>query len=154
MLNTGKEFRGDNHDHFKQCNQRSTGLLEQSSPTTTVVDLSRLYNDNTSSLNNEVNQSIQWCCLEKHTLRLNQMLELQSQPTLEGSQPPTRNEICEAVSGRRPGYSKGLGWSPRPKSLKAAGSSLSSSYEQEMHVREVTKLKAHLDNAQELTKEQ
>ncbi|KAA0040161.1 GDSL esterase/lipase [Cucumis melo var. makuwa] len=41
-----------------------------------------------------------------------QMLELQSQPTLEGSQPFFGNEICETVLGRRSGYSKGLSWRP------------------------------------------
>ncbi|TYK11950.1 CACTA en-spm transposon protein [Cucumis melo var. makuwa] len=42
----------------------------------------------------------------------NQMLELQSQPTLEGSQPLSEDEICDQVLGRRPGYSKGLGGDP------------------------------------------
>ncbi|KAA0050688.1 uncharacterized protein E5676_scaffold1737G00190 [Cucumis melo var. makuwa] len=37
------------------------------------------------------------------------MLELQSQPTPEGSQPLSRDEICDQVLGRRPGYLKGLG---------------------------------------------
>ncbi|KAA0032452.1 CACTA en-spm transposon protein [Cucumis melo var. makuwa] len=45
----------------------------------------------------------------------NQMMELQSQPTSEGSQPLSGNEICDQVLGRRPGYSKGLGWGPKPK---------------------------------------
>uniref|UniRef100_A0A9I9E3R3 CACTA en-spm transposon protein n=1 Tax=Cucumis melo TaxID=3656 RepID=A0A9I9E3R3_CUCME len=36
----------------------------------------------------------------------NQMLELQSQPTPEGSQPLSEDEICDQVLGRRPGYSK------------------------------------------------
>ncbi|KAA0047665.1 zinc finger protein ZPR1-like protein [Cucumis melo var. makuwa] len=47
--------------------------------------------------------------------RRNHMLELQSQPTLEGSQPLSRDEICDQVLGRRPGYSKGFGWGPKPK---------------------------------------
>ncbi|KAA0049800.1 hypothetical protein E5676_scaffold142G00360 [Cucumis melo var. makuwa] len=39
----------------------------------------------------------------------NQMLELQSQPTQEGStQPFSGDEICETVLGRRPDYSKDL----------------------------------------------
>ena len=78
------------------------------------------------------------------------MMELQSQPTLEGSQPLSGDEICETTLGRQPGYSKGLGWSPRPKSRKTANSFSSSSYEQEMQAREVTKLKAHLDKVIEL----
>ena len=46
----------------------------------------------------------------------NQMLELQSQPTPEGSQPLSGDEICETVLDKRPGYSKGLSWGPRSKS--------------------------------------
>ncbi|KAA0062626.1 uncharacterized protein E6C27_scaffold79G001360 [Cucumis melo var. makuwa] len=33
-------------------------------------------------------------------------------------------EICETVLGRRPGYSKGLGWGPKPKSCKSCASRL------------------------------
>ncbi|XP_050943385.1 uncharacterized protein LOC127150198 [Cucumis melo] len=58
----------------------------------------------------------------------NQMLELQSQPTLEGSQPLSEDEICDQVLGRRPGYSKGLGWGPKPKARRTTSvSSLSTS---------------------------
>ncbi|TYK27699.1 CACTA en-spm transposon protein [Cucumis melo var. makuwa] len=61
----------------------------------------------------------------------NQMLELQSQPTLEGNQPLSEDEICDQVLGRRPGYSKGLGWGPKPKACRtASASSSSTSYSQ------------------------
>ncbi|KAA0065696.1 CACTA en-spm transposon protein [Cucumis melo var. makuwa] len=40
---------------------------------------------------------------------LNQMLELQSQPTPEGTQPLFGDEICKTVLDRRSNYSKGLG---------------------------------------------
>ncbi|KAA0062346.1 CACTA en-spm transposon protein [Cucumis melo var. makuwa] len=56
----------------------------------------------------------------------NQMLELQSQPTLEGNQPLSEDEICDQVLGRRPGYSKGLGWGPKPKAHRTASASSSS----------------------------
>ncbi|TYK18179.1 CACTA en-spm transposon protein [Cucumis melo var. makuwa] len=56
----------------------------------------------------------------------NQMLELQSQPTSDGSQPPSEDEICDQVLGRRPGYSKGLGWGPKPKARRTASASSSS----------------------------
>ncbi|KAA0046834.1 CACTA en-spm transposon protein [Cucumis melo var. makuwa] len=56
----------------------------------------------------------------------NQMLELQSQPTPEGSQPLSEDEICDQVLGRRPGYSKGLGWGPKPKARRTASASSSS----------------------------
>ncbi|TYK08940.1 CACTA en-spm transposon protein [Cucumis melo var. makuwa] len=56
----------------------------------------------------------------------NQMLELQSQPTPEGSQPLSEDEICDQVLGRRPDYSKGLGWGPKPKARRTASASSSS----------------------------
>ncbi|TYK08211.1 CACTA en-spm transposon protein [Cucumis melo var. makuwa] len=56
----------------------------------------------------------------------NQMLELQSQPTPEGSQPLFEDEICDQVLGRRPGYSKGLDWRPKPKARRTASASSSS----------------------------
>ncbi|TYK06352.1 CACTA en-spm transposon protein [Cucumis melo var. makuwa] len=55
----------------------------------------------------------------------NQMLELQSQPTPKGTQPLPENEICHTVLGRRPGYSKDLGWEPKPKARKTASASSS-----------------------------
>ncbi|KAA0025322.1 zinc finger protein ZPR1-like protein [Cucumis melo var. makuwa] len=48
------------------------------------------------------------------------MLELQSQPTLDGTQPLSRDEIFETELGRRLGYSKGLGWGPKPKARRTA----------------------------------
>ncbi|TYK13588.1 CACTA en-spm transposon protein [Cucumis melo var. makuwa] len=54
----------------------------------------------------------------------NQMLELQSQPTPEGSQPFSEDEICDQVFGRRPGYSKGLGWGPKPKARRTTSASI------------------------------
>ncbi|KAA0043334.1 CACTA en-spm transposon protein [Cucumis melo var. makuwa] len=56
----------------------------------------------------------------------NQMLELQSQPTLESSQPLSEDEICDQVLGRRLGYSKGLGWGPKPKARRTVSASISS----------------------------
>ncbi|KAA0038349.1 CACTA en-spm transposon protein [Cucumis melo var. makuwa] len=56
----------------------------------------------------------------------NQMLELQSQPTLEGSQPLSEDEICDQVLGRRPGYSKGLSWGHKSKARRTARASSSS----------------------------
>ncbi|KAA0048108.1 CACTA en-spm transposon protein [Cucumis melo var. makuwa] len=50
----------------------------------------------------------------------NQILELQFQPTPEGSQPLSKDEICDQVLGRQPGYSKGLGWGPKPKARRMA----------------------------------
>ncbi|KAA0054913.1 CACTA en-spm transposon protein [Cucumis melo var. makuwa] len=51
--------------------------------------------------------------------------QLQSQPTIEGSQSISWDEICEMMLGRRPGYSKGLGWRPKPKARKTTNASCS-----------------------------
>uniref|UniRef100_A0A9I9E8E8 Uncharacterized protein n=1 Tax=Cucumis melo TaxID=3656 RepID=A0A9I9E8E8_CUCME len=56
------------------------------------------------------------------------MLELQSQPTTEGSQAFFEDEICETVLDKQPSYSKGLGSDLKSKSRKA-GSSCLFSYE-------------------------
>ncbi|KAA0046351.1 CACTA en-spm transposon protein [Cucumis melo var. makuwa] len=47
-------------------------------------------------------------------------------PIPEGSQPLSEDEICDQVLGRRPGYSKGLGWGPKPKARRTASASSSS----------------------------
>ncbi|KAA0025195.1 CACTA en-spm transposon protein [Cucumis melo var. makuwa] len=54
----------------------------------------------------------------------NQMLELQSQPIPEGSQPLSEDEICDQVLGRQPGYSKGLDWRPKPKARRTMSASM------------------------------
>ncbi|KAL0556068.1 hypothetical protein IC582_004573 [Cucumis melo] len=59
-----------------------------------------------------------------------QILEFQSQPTSEGSQPLSKDKICEIVLGKRSSYSKSLGRVPKPKSQKS-GRHSSSSYPQE-----------------------
>ncbi|KAA0026083.1 CACTA en-spm transposon protein [Cucumis melo var. makuwa] len=53
----------------------------------------------------------------------NQMLELQSQPTPEDTQPLLGNEVCKTMLDRRPDYSKGIGWGPKPKARKTANAS-------------------------------
>ncbi|KAA0055005.1 Transposase, Ptta/En/Spm, plant [Cucumis melo var. makuwa] len=82
-----------------------------------------------------------------------QMLEFQSQPTSEGSQPLSKDKICEIVLGKRSGYLKSLGRGPKPKSQKT-GRSSSSSYSQEMHSREITELRSSLECSQLKIEEQ
>ncbi|KAA0037355.1 uncharacterized protein E6C27_scaffold278G00490 [Cucumis melo var. makuwa] len=48
-----------------------------------------------------------------------------SQPTPEGNQPLSRDEIYDQVLGRRSSYSKGLGWGPKSKAHKTTSSSSS-----------------------------
>ncbi|KAA0042154.1 NBS-LRR type resistance protein [Cucumis melo var. makuwa] len=89
-----------------RSNHGRTRLLDKSSLTIIAAGPSRFYNDNTSSLS------------------------IKSQPTLESSQPLSGDEIYETVLGRRSGYSKGLGWGPRPKSRKTNASSSSTTFSQ------------------------
>uniref|UniRef100_A0A9I9EM46 CACTA en-spm transposon protein n=1 Tax=Cucumis melo TaxID=3656 RepID=A0A9I9EM46_CUCME len=131
MLNTFKEFRGDCHMYFKKYNDPEEAranlphLLKQSRTNKAARQnhnngFSRFYNDSTSLLSKEDIWSTVWSCFRDH-----QMLELQFQPTLEGSQPLFGDEICETVLDRRSSYSKGLGWGPKPKSFKTTGVSRS-----------------------------
>uniref|UniRef100_A0A9I9EGP9 CACTA en-spm transposon protein n=1 Tax=Cucumis melo TaxID=3656 RepID=A0A9I9EGP9_CUCME len=48
---------------------------------------------------------------------------MHNQPTPEDSQPLSGDEICDQVLGRRPGYSKGLGWGPKLKVFKTTSAS-------------------------------
>ncbi|TYK01409.1 CACTA en-spm transposon protein [Cucumis melo var. makuwa] len=48
-----------------------------------------------------------------------------SQPTPEGSQPLSEDEIYDQMLDRRPCYSKGLGWGPKPKARKIMSASSS-----------------------------
>ncbi|KAA0058928.1 CACTA en-spm transposon protein [Cucumis melo var. makuwa] len=79
----------------------------------------------------------------------NKMLKLQSQPTLEGSQPLSGNEICDQVVRKRPGYSKDLGWGSKPKARKTtSASSSTTSCSQSATEREI-KIQAKLVQALE-----
>uniref|UniRef100_A0A9I9ED39 CACTA en-spm transposon protein n=1 Tax=Cucumis melo TaxID=3656 RepID=A0A9I9ED39_CUCME len=80
----------------------------------------------------------------------NQMLELQSQSTPEGSQPLSEDEICDQVLGRRPDYSKGLGWGPKPKARRTASASSSSTSCSQSTEKEI-ELQAKLHEALERT---
>ena len=79
------------------------------------------------------------------------MLELQSQPTPKGTQPLPENEICQTVLGRRPGYSKDLGWEPKPKAQKTASASSSTTSCSQSTVE--LQLRAALDQAMQQIEE-
>ncbi|KAA0032143.1 CACTA en-spm transposon protein [Cucumis melo var. makuwa] len=122
-----------NDQAMNRSNHERTRLLDRSSLTIIVGGPSRFYNDSTSLLREKGSRSIVWSCSEKHIFVLqdaedahNQMLKLQSQPTPEGSQPLSEDKICDQVLGRRPGYSKGLGWGPKPKARRTTSASSSS----------------------------
>ncbi|KAA0041316.1 CACTA en-spm transposon protein [Cucumis melo var. makuwa] len=153
MLTTFKEFRADCHRHFKkysdpeEARANPPNALEQSR-TNKAARQKQPYNHSSGSksflqrqyeLDERRGQSVDRVELFQEThVRAgtfvsqaaedahNQMLELQSQPTPEGSQPLSEDEICDQVLGRRPGYSKGFGWGPKPKARRTASASSSS----------------------------
>ncbi|KAA0033296.1 CACTA en-spm transposon protein [Cucumis melo var. makuwa] len=153
MLTTFKEFRADCHRHFKkysdpeEARANPPNALEQSR-TNKVARQKQPYNHSSGSksflqrqyeLAERRGQPVDRVELFRETrVRAgtfvsqaaedahNQILELQSQPTPEGSQPLSEDEICDQVLGRRPDYSKGLGWGPKPKARRTASASSSS----------------------------
>uniref|UniRef100_A0A9I9EI85 CACTA en-spm transposon protein n=1 Tax=Cucumis melo TaxID=3656 RepID=A0A9I9EI85_CUCME len=134
MLTTFKEFRTDCHRHFKKYSDPEEA---RANPPNALVGrdenwyflcdhfISRAFQKqpyNHSSGSKSFLQRQYELAEDAH----NQMLELQSQPTPEGSQPLFEDEICDQVLGRRPRYSKGLGWGPKPKARRTASASSSS----------------------------
>ncbi|KAA0057011.1 CACTA en-spm transposon protein [Cucumis melo var. makuwa] len=153
MLTTFKEFRADCHRHFKkysdpeEARANPPNALEQSR-TNKAARQKQPYNHSSGSksflqrqyelaerkgelvdrveLFRETHVRARTFVSQAAEDAHNQMLELQSQPTPEGSQPLSEDEICDQVLGRRPGYSKGLGWGPKPKARRTASASSSS----------------------------
>ncbi|KAA0044880.1 CACTA en-spm transposon protein [Cucumis melo var. makuwa] len=151
MLTTFKEFRADCHRHFKKYSDSEEARANppnQQSRTNKAAKQKQPYNYSSGSksflqryyeLAERRGQLVDRVELFRKThVRAgtfvsqaaedahNQMLELQSQPTPEGSQPLSEDEICDQVLGRRPGYSKGLGWGPKSKARRTASASSSS----------------------------
>ncbi|KAA0026158.1 CACTA en-spm transposon protein [Cucumis melo var. makuwa] len=127
MLTTFKEFRANCHRHFKKYSDLEE---DRANPLNALVglwlaerigqpvDRVELFWETHVRAGTFMSQAAE----DAH----NQMLELQSQPTPEGSQPLSEDEICDQVLGKRPGYSKGLGWGPKPKAHRKASASSSS----------------------------
>ncbi|TYK11126.1 NBS-LRR type resistance protein [Cucumis melo var. makuwa] len=119
-------------------NQGSTRLLERNNLTTIVVGLSHSYNDNMSSLKNEVNRWTMWSYLDKY-MPIGVANSFHNWPHMPILNLPhkvlnhySRTRYVRQFLDRRLCYLKGLGWGPKPKSRKGGSSSLSSST-QEMH---------------------
>ncbi|KAA0036648.1 NBS-LRR type resistance protein [Cucumis melo var. makuwa] len=105
---------------------------------------SHSYNDNTSSLSKEGSQSIVWSCSNKHTFETGH--------SYRRPQRMCMNEICETVLDRRPGYSKGLGWGPKPNARKtaSAGSVMTSCSQSTIELQ----LRSELNKAKRVIEEQ
>ncbi|KAA0046450.1 gamma-aminobutyrate transaminase POP2 [Cucumis melo var. makuwa] len=69
-----------------------------------------------------VGRNENWHCLCDHYMSVPFQVSNEALHN-EGTQPLSRNEICETVLGRQPTYSKGLGWGPKPKAHKTASAS-------------------------------
>ncbi|KAA0048278.1 CACTA en-spm transposon protein [Cucumis melo var. makuwa] len=122
MLGTWKEFRGENHHHFKKFNDPKQACANP--PSRLALPL--------RSLRYSIKQSMM-----KRAARAKQPNNYSS-----GSKSflQQQHELTEK---------QGLDWRPRPKSRKTVDNSSSSSYEEAVQAREVIELKAHLDNAHE-----
>ncbi|KAA0035743.1 formin-like protein 4 isoform X2 [Cucumis melo var. makuwa] len=57
-----------------------------------------------------------WVNEEKE--KYDEMVELKTTSSQEGSEPLLEREICERVLGKRSGNVKGQGWGPRPKNAR------------------------------------
>uniref|UniRef100_A0A9I9EG74 Uncharacterized protein n=1 Tax=Cucumis melo TaxID=3656 RepID=A0A9I9EG74_CUCME len=56
--------------------------------------------------------------IEKEEGKEDEMVELKTTSSQEGSEPLLEREICERVLGKRSGNVKGQGWGPRPKNAR------------------------------------
>ncbi|KAA0040881.1 CACTA en-spm transposon protein [Cucumis melo var. makuwa] len=147
MLTTFKEFRTDCHRHFKKYSNREearanppNALYELNEKKGESVDRVELFRETHVRARTFVSQAAE----DAH----NQMLRLQSQPTPKGSQPLSEDEICDQVLGRRLGYSKGLGWGPKPKARRTTSARSSSTSCSQSRQNEI-ELQAKLNEALE-----
>ncbi|KAA0047171.1 CACTA en-spm transposon protein [Cucumis melo var. makuwa] len=137
MLTTFKEFRADCHRHFKkysvprrlvpthQTHWFDVIRIGTSSTTTISVVHSRKYELAERKWEPVNRVELFWETHVRAGTFMSQATE-DAYPTPEGSQPLSEDEICDQVLGRRPTYSKGLGWGPKPKARKTASASSSS----------------------------
>ncbi|TYK30898.1 CACTA en-spm transposon protein [Cucumis melo var. makuwa] len=174
MLTTFKKFQGDCNKHFKKysdseearanppnvlvgrhedwhffCDHYMSRAFQEQSRTNKAARQKHPYNHSSRSKSFLQRQHE---LVEKKgdsVYRVELFWETHSQPTAEGSQPLSENEICDQVLGRRPAYSKGLGWGPKSKAHKTmSASSSTTSCSQSATEREI-QIQAKLDQALE-----
>ncbi|KAL0539684.1 hypothetical protein IC582_023900 [Cucumis melo] len=178
MLIVWKEFRRQNHRHFKKFNNPEHARANPPPRLSNRVQnwhflydyyLTRQFQEQ-SSMNKAAKakqpynhigvteqrvHSIDCAELFRKTHARGGQLVLQAATDahvtyLVGSQQLFRDGIYETVLRRRPSYSKDLGWGPKPKSQDAAGSSSSTFVERALaHAREVNELKTFLEVVEE-----
>ncbi|KAA0040670.1 CACTA en-spm transposon protein [Cucumis melo var. makuwa] len=141
MLPSFKEFKGDCHKYFKRYNNPEQTranpphkLVGEQSRTNKATREKQPCNHSSGcksllqrqhELTEKRGQPIDHMKLFMETHARSDQLVLQttedahSQPTVEGFQPLSRDEICEKVLGRRPSYLKGLSWGLKPKCRKS-----------------------------------
>ncbi|KAA0032451.1 CACTA en-spm transposon protein [Cucumis melo var. makuwa] len=105
MLMTFKEFWADCHRRFKKY----------SNPKEDCANLPNVL----------VGRHEDWHFLCNHYMSRAFQAAEDAHRTAEDSQPLSEDEICDQVLGRRPGYSKGLRWGPKPKARKTMSASSS-----------------------------
>ncbi|TYK27686.1 CACTA en-spm transposon protein [Cucumis melo var. makuwa] len=145
MLTTFKEFWANCHKHFKkysdleEARANPPNALEQSR-TNKATRQKQPYNHSSGSksflqrqyeLVERKGKPIDRVKLFRETHARVGTFVSQVAEDVHGSQPLSKDEICDQVLGRRPGYLKGLGWGPKPKARRTASASSSSiSYSQ------------------------
>ncbi|TYK03054.1 CACTA en-spm transposon protein [Cucumis melo var. makuwa] len=134
MLTTFKEFRTDCHRHFKKYSDPEEA---RANPPNALNEL----NERKGELVDRV--ELFW---ETH-VRAGALVS-QAAEDAHGSQPLSEDEICDQVLGRRLGYSKGLGWGPKPKARRTT-SARSSSTSCSQSVQNEIELQAKLNEALE-----
>ncbi|KAA0033108.1 CACTA en-spm transposon protein [Cucumis melo var. makuwa] len=139
MLTTFKEFRANCHRHFKKYSNPEEAranppyILEQSR-TNKAAKQKQPYNHSSGSksflqrqheLAEKKGELIDSVELFQETHVRVGMFVSQAVKDAHGSQPLYKDEICDQVLGKRPGYSKGLGWGPKPKARKSTSANSS-----------------------------
>ncbi|TYJ97552.1 CACTA en-spm transposon protein [Cucumis melo var. makuwa] len=128
MLTTFKEFSDDCYRYFKKYSDPEEA---HANPSNILVGRAIMDEQGCTSSLKKKGKSINRVELfrETHvrvgTFVLQATEDAHSQPTPEGNQPLSRDEIYDQVLGRRSSYSKGLGWGPKSKAHKTTSSSSS-----------------------------
>ncbi|KAA0026297.1 serine/threonine-protein kinase [Cucumis melo var. makuwa] len=111
MVNTFKEFQGGCHRHFKKY----------SDPEETCANPSYL----SPELDEQRGESVDRVKLFRQTHIQDGAFVSQAVEDAHGTQSLSGDKICKTVLGRRSGYSKDLGWGPKPKAHKTTNTSSS-----------------------------
>ncbi|KAA0040565.1 CACTA en-spm transposon protein [Cucumis melo var. makuwa] len=156
MLSTFKEFQDNCHKHFKKYSNSEEArinpphLLQKQSYNHSSGSKSFLQRQH--ELPEQRGKPIDCVELFQQTHIQDETFMSQAAEDAHGTQPLSGDEICETVLGRRPGYSKDLGWGSKPKARKTTSVSSSTTSCSQSTVE--LQLQAKLDQAMQQIEEQ